>query len=86
MKARFALISGTAAACLALAGCGGDSHMASNPVAPPPPTTTMMDTTQVLDIVRTKTSETTLPFAVNGGLVAFTPVDDSTQATVVDGT
>lgn len=86
MKARIALISGAAAACMALSGCGGGGNMASNPVAPPPPTATMLDTTQVLDIVRTRTSETTLPFAVNGGVVVFTDVDDSIQATVVDGT
>jgi uncharacterized membrane protein len=86
MKARIALISGTAAGCMALAGCGGgSSHTVSNPVAPTP-TTTMLDTVEVFDIVRTKTSETAQPFAVNGGAVAFTPVDDSTQATVVDGT
>jgi hypothetical protein len=85
MKAKIALISGAAALCGALAGCGGGSHMVSSPVAPAP-TTTTLDTAAVLDIVKNKTSDTTLPFDVNGGVMVFAPVDDSTQATVVDGT
>jgi hypothetical protein len=84
MKARMAMISSAAAGCMALGGCGGGSHTVSNPVTPPP-TTMMLDTVEVLDIVQTKTSETTQPFDVNGGVVAFIAVDDSTQATVVDG-
>ncbi len=86
MKTKTALISGAAAAGLALAGCGGgSSHMASSPVAPPP-TSTLLDTPAVLTIINTKTSDTTLPFDVNGDAVAFVPVEDSTQPTVVDGT
>jgi len=87
MKAKIALISGAAAGCMALAGCGGggSSHTVSAPVAPAP-TTTFLDTAAVLTIVNTKTSDTTLPFDVDGGAYAFTPVEDSQQATVVDGT
>jgi hypothetical protein len=86
MKAKIALISGAAAGCMALAGCGADSsHTVSSPVAPAP-ATTFLDTAAVLTIVNTKTSDTTLPFDVNGGAYAFTPVEDSQQATVVDGT
>ncbi|HEY2419045.1 MAG TPA: hypothetical protein VGH84_14070 [Steroidobacteraceae bacterium] len=86
MKAKIALISGAAAGCMALAGCGGNSHTASSPVAPPASSTTFLDTAAVLTIVNTKTSDSTLPFEVNGGAYAFTPVDDSQSATVVDGT
>ena len=85
MKAKIALIGGAAAGCMALAGCGDSSHTVSSPVAPAP-TTTFLDTAAVLTIVNTKTSDTTLPFDVNGDAYAFTPVDDSQQATVVDGT
>lgn len=45
-----------------------------------------LDASAVLNIIQTQTSDTTSPFAVNGGVVVFTPTDDSTQATVVDGT
>jgi hypothetical protein len=45
-----------------------------------------LDTNGVLNIVQNHTSDTAAPFAVNGGAVVFTPVVDSTQATVVDGT
>jgi hypothetical protein len=85
MKAKIALITGVAAGCMALAGCGGNSHTASSPVAPAS-STTYLDTAAVLTIVNTKTSDSTLPFDVNGGAYAFTPVEDSQTATVVDGT
>jgi hypothetical protein len=46
-----------------------------------------LDTAAVLAIVQAKTSETTSPFAVDGGLVAVTPVGDETSAPIsVDGT
>jgi hypothetical protein len=79
------LIAGIVIGSMGLASCGGGSHTISSPVAAAP-TTSMLDTVEVLNIVQTQTSETTQPFAVNGGVVAFTPVDDSTQPTVVDGT
>jgi|GEM_PF-2485277 len=99
MKAKIALITGTAALGVALSGCGGGSHTVSSPVASGSPsgsssssssgsgTSSMqLDTSDVLNIIRNQTSDTAAPFAVNGGAVVFTPVDDSTQATVVDGT
>jgi hypothetical protein len=46
-----------------------------------------LDTAAVLAIVQTMTSETTSPFAVDGGLVAVTPVGDETSAPIsVDAT
>jgi hypothetical protein len=56
-------------------------------VIQPPPPTMDLDTAAVLVIVQTKTSETTEPFQVDGGLVAVTPVGDETSAPIsVDGT
>jgi hypothetical protein len=86
MKAKIAsLITGaSAAACMALAGCGGGSdngNLTSTPAAP-----MNLDTAQVLAIVKTKTSETAEPFQVNGGAVAVTPAGDETSESVaVDG-
>ena len=99
MKARIALLIGsTAVVCMALASCGGNggSAPAAPPMAvtpppppppPPPPMTMDLDTAAVLAIVQTMTSETTSPFAVDGGLVAVTPVGDETSAPIsVDAT
>lgn len=94
MKPRIALlICSTALVCVALASCGGSSGSAPPPVhtvppPPPPPAMTMdLDTAAVLAIVQTMTSETASPFAVDGGLVAVTPVGDETSAPIsVDGT
>jgi hypothetical protein len=94
MKARITLlISGTTVVCMVLASCGGNRGGApptappAPPSAPAPPMTMDLDTAAVLAIVQTKTSESTSPFAVDGGLVAVTPVGDETSAPIsVDGT
>jgi hypothetical protein len=98
MKARIALlISSTTVVCMALASCGGNGGSAPLPAPPtppappsaptPPPMTKDLDTAAVLAIVQTMTSETASPFAVDGGLVAVTPVGDETSAPIsVDGT
>jgi hypothetical protein len=89
MKAKIALlISSTAVICMALARCGGSDRSPSmTAVIQPPPPTMDLDTAAVLVIVQTKTSETTEPFQVDGGLVAVTPVGDETSAPIsVDGT
>jgi len=97
MKARIALlISTTAVVCMALTSCGGDGGgaapatppSAATPPPPPPMAMTMdLDTAAVLAIVQTKTSDTTSAFAVDGGLVAVTPVGDEMSAPIsVDGT
>jgi hypothetical protein len=85
MKDRIAFLIGSAAvSCAMLAGCGGGNHgMSMQPTQPgmpmPPPVMTMdLDTAAVLVIVQTKTSETADPFAVDGSVVAVTPVGDET--------
>jgi hypothetical protein len=87
MKAKIAsLITGAgAAACMALAGCGGGSDnggmSTSTPAIP-----MNLDTAQVLAIAKTKASETAEPFQVNGGAVVVTPVGDETSEPIaVDG-
>ena len=92
MKPRIALlISSTAVVCMALASCGGSGTTVPRaappappapPAAPPPPVTMDLDTAAVLVLVQTTTSESTSPFAVDGGLVAVTPVGDETSAPI----
>jgi hypothetical protein len=86
MNARIALlIGGVALNGMLLASCGGDNHGASMPM--PQPMTMELDTSAVLGIVQTKTSETTEPFDVDNGAVAVTPVGDETSAPMsVDAT
>ena len=94
MKARIASsIGGVWLCCRLLAGCGGGNHGSSMPpmqtgMPPPPPVMTMdLDTSAVLVIVQTKTSETADPFQVDGAAVAVTPVGDETSAPIsVDAT
>jgi len=88
MKARnIMLIVGSAAICVALAGCGGGNGVSIPPAAPapptvaaPPPMTMSLDTAAVLAIVQTKTSETAEPFQVDDAAVAVIPVFDETGA------
>jgi hypothetical protein len=80
-KARSALlILSTAASCVALASCGGNDGSTAHtpPVTTPPPATKDLDTAAVLAIVQTMTSETAVPFQVDGAAVAITPVGDET--------
>jgi len=90
MKTRIAILVSTTVVCMGLASCGGNRGGApptAPPSAPAPPPPMDLDTAAVLAIVQTKTSETTSPFAVDGGLVAVTPVGDETSAPIsVDGT
>jgi hypothetical protein len=94
MKDRIAFLIGSAAvSCAMLAGCSGGNHGTSMQPAPPgmpmpPPVMTMdLDTAAVLAIVQTKTSETADPFAVDGEVVAVTPVGDETSSPMsVDAT
>ena len=88
MNARIALlIGGVALNGMLLAGCGRDNHGAGMPMPTPQPMATELDTSAVLAIVQTKTSETTEPFDVDNGAVAVTPVGDETSAPMsVDAT
>lgn len=85
MKSRIALLS-TAAACLALASCGGGGSMGVPPSPPspptPPPMTMQLDTAAVLAIVQTQTSETASPFQVDASAVEVIPVSDETGSPI----
>jgi hypothetical protein len=88
MNARIALmIGGVALNGMLLASCGRDNHSASMPTPTPQPMTMELDTSAVLAIVQTKTTDTTEPFDVDNGAVAVTPVGDETSAPMsVDAT
>jgi len=91
MKAKIALwVAGTALGCMVLASCGGSGNGSSStpPVTTtPPPATQQLDTSAVLAIVQTKTSETSSPFQVDNGAVLVVPPDDVVDAPMpVDGT
>jgi hypothetical protein len=85
MKARIAILMlGAVLAGAALVGCGGDHGRSPPPTAPPtpptPPAMTMnLDTTAVLAIIQSQTSETAEPFEVDGALIAVTPIGDETS-------
>lgn len=90
MKTKIAWITGSAAGALMLAGCGGGADSGcckSNGVPYPqnlPPS--VLDTQAVLRIAE-KPTETTQPFAVDGGLVSVYPDDDQTSEPIsVDAT
>lgn len=91
MRARNVVLTGTAALCCVLAGCGGSNHGAPmqmvGPPPPPPSMTKDLDTAAVLAIVQTQTSETADPFEVDNAAIAVTPVGDETSAPInVDAT
>jgi len=89
MNTKFALSAGAAAVgCLALAGCGGGNENPSYPAAAfnPATPTQQLDTAELLAIVQTQTSETSQPFAVDGGAVEVIPTGDETGEPIpVDG-
>jgi hypothetical protein len=84
MKARITFLIGAAALSCLLASCGGSNHGGAplQTSAPPPPTTKYLDTTAVLAIIQTQTSETADPFEVDNAAVAVTPVGDETSAPI----
>ncbi len=61
------------------AGCGGD-HSAP---APEPPTAQALDTAQVLLLAR-QMSETSVPFAVNGGMVTLNDTSETSAPIAVN--
>ncbi len=68
---------GAMGAALMAVGCGGGNGGSATPVVTPPPVmsnTMALDTAQVLALAQV-TSETSAPFAVDGG--AFTFIDTS---------
>jgi len=76
MKSKILLFGAMGAALLAV-GCGNNNGGSATPVVTPPPVTSnvmALDTAQVLALAQV-TSETSSPFAVDGG--AFTFIDTS---------
>jgi hypothetical protein len=76
------LAGASATGCLALSGCGGGGTSSSYPTTPLAPATDQLNTASVLAIVQTQTSETSLPFAVDGGRIEVVPTDDETGAPI----
>jgi hypothetical protein len=66
-----------------LVGCGHDHEMAVTPTAPTSNVQTL-DTAQVLALAQ-KSSETTTPFVVNGGLLVLSDSSDTAEAISVNG-
>jgi hypothetical protein len=67
-----------------LAACGNNGQPnASLPPVPVPQTPQALDTAQVLALAQ-KSSETALPFAVNGGLVSLTDTSETSSPITID--
>jgi hypothetical protein len=85
---RIALMIGIAVmSCTLLASCGGSQHApvqtsGGPPPPPPPPPTKDLDTSAVLAIVQTQTSETSDPFEVDNAAIAVTPMGDETSSPI----
>ena len=87
MKRKVAIVTACAPAVLASACGGGDHNGSPMPSAPQPPPTSsnqMLDTAQVLALAK-QTSETSSPFAVNGGALTLTDTSDTSEPISVDG-
>ena len=82
MKTKLALvITGSTLCGLLLASCGGGSDSVPTPPTPPASSlssTTDLNTSDVLSIVQTRTSETSSPITVDGGAILVVPTDDET--------
>jgi hypothetical protein len=72
---------------LLAAGCssnnGSSASVAPTPPPSPPPATAQDDTAQVLSLAQ-QTSETTAPFAVNGGALTITGTSETTAPVPVN--
>jgi len=81
MKSKILILGAICAAPCMLAACGGNDNGSSNTstTPTPPPTTSnvmALDTAQVLALAQV-TSETSTPFAVNGGALVLTDTSES---------
>jgi hypothetical protein len=87
MKSKFLILGSMCAASL-VAACHHDSNGSTTTTPPPtntPPSTTMaLDTAQVLALAQV-TSETSAPFAVNGGAYTQTDTSENTAPITVNG-
>ncbi len=82
MKSKILILGAICTASCVLAACGGNDNGSSTSSTPtPPPTTsnvTALDTAQVLALAQV-TSETSAPFAVNGGVFVLTDTSESSS-------
>jgi ABC-type oligopeptide transport system substrate-binding subunit len=81
MKSKILILGASCAAACMLAACGGNDNGSSTTTTTtttPPPTSNVMtlDTAQVL-VLAQATSETSTPFAVNGGALVLTDTSES---------
>jgi len=80
MKSKILLLGAIGVAASVVAACHHDNNGSTPPTATtPPPTSSMMalDTAQVLALAQ-QTSETSSPFAVNGGALTLTDTSETT--------
>ncbi len=88
MKSKVLILGAICTASSMLAACGGDNNGSSNnsTTTTPPPTTSSsgmaLDTAQVLALAQV-TSETSTPFAVNGGALTLTDTSESSSPITV---
>jgi hypothetical protein len=83
MKHKMVIFGFTAIAAGMLSSCGGES--ASGMPASPAAVNQSLDTEQVLAQAKV-TSETTDPYAVNGGMLVLTDTSDTTDTVTINGT
>jgi hypothetical protein len=79
MSSKYYSLAAVGVAAALMAGCGGD-HSAPPPV---PPTSQSLDTAQVL-LLAQQMSETTAPFAVNGGAVTLNDTSETSAPIAVN--
>ncbi len=80
MKARNILsVSIAAGACMLMYACGGGSGSSSSMTPPPPASTAMNYNMTGLEAVAKFKSESTDPFAVDGGAATLSPDNDETS-------
>ncbi len=88
MKSKILILGAICTASSMLASCGGnDNGSSTGSTTTPPPTTNSsamaLDTAQVLALAQA-TSETSTPFAVNGGALTLTDTSESSAPITVN--
>ncbi|HLY53009.1 MAG TPA: hypothetical protein VKQ31_08380 [Steroidobacteraceae bacterium] len=80
MRNRILIFAVAAAAAAVISACGGGGGNA----APPPGATQSLATAQVLAQAR-QTSETSVPYPIDGGALVLTDTSDTTEPVVIVG-
>jgi len=87
MKSKILILVALCTATCILAACGGNDNGSSSSTTPTPPPTTSnvqaLDTAQVLALAQV-TSETSTPFAVNGGALVLVDTSENSSPITVD--